>query len=263
MSSSISVISRVLQVIHDDRKIIWRQDYSWKEKHDYTPAALSCTTDVQQMGRDPFWKGPTFAGIHLDSLEHVGHTRRARPSSSSLLWSCRKSSTVWVGGLRVGVRWARTEDAAGLKPTGRDAFVAEQLTGDARWSRQWWNDDQISMGKHVDYRQQHIINPMWDDKPVTKSTGRGWPGNQLHRVHRLLFEQSQHLLIKAKTSVSGRARCRLVHLIMKKSSFHISQVPGLINSCWWQQEMRKMFLFVCFSSAAVSEHSSVLLFGAI
>lgn len=44
--------SNFLQVIHEDRKTALRQDDSWKEKHDYTPAALSCT-DVQQMGRDP------------------------------------------------------------------------------------------------------------------------------------------------------------------------------------------------------------------
>lgn len=38
-----------------------------------------------------------------------------------------------------------------------------------------------------------------------------------------MMVQSQHLLSKAKTSASGCARCCLVHLIMKKSSFHISQ----------------------------------------
>lgn len=37
-----------------------------------------------------------------------------------------------------------------------------------------------------------------------------------------MMVQSQHLLSKAKTSASGCARRRLVHLI-KKSSFHISQ----------------------------------------
>lgn len=78
-----------------------------------------------------------------------------------------------------------------------------------------------------------------------------------------MIVQSQRLVTKAETSAGGRARHRLVHLIMEKSSFHISQELGLINSCWWQQEMRKTFLFVCFSSASVSGCGGILLLGAI
>lgn len=164
----------------------------------------SCCTALHRCAADGPWSPPKRSNICRDSLEHVGHTRRARPSSSCLPWSCRKSTTVWVGGIRVGVRWARTEDAAllqGVKPTGSvggDALVAEQVTGAARWSRQRWNDDGISMRKHIDYRQQHIINPMWDDKPATESNGRGWPGNQLQAIACLRLSGHNIYLLKLR-----------------------------------------------------------------